>query len=459
MELANAMLRQVGAKGDVIYDEGGLYLYHKKHGLWGPVTDDDASRIIQTFAGIPVPHYSRMAPLKINANDITGTIKLAHDQARKPRFFSEAPVGLSFSNGFVEVSAKGIEMKPLSKNNLARSGYNCPYDPDAKSLVFLAFLHSIFRDDADRDQKIAFLQELFGASLIQAATRYQKCALLIGDGENGKDTLIDVLQSVFPPGTVSAVAPHKWGQDYTRARLAGIWLNVIGELPESDLDASEAFKSIVVGGEIDARYPYGRVFNFRPVAGHVFAANANMGTPDFSHGFFRRFGVIRFNRTFTAAEKDVGIKERLIATEMPAIITWLVEGAQRLMARGDYALPPSHYSELAAWRLSADQVAMFLENRTRPIQPGEHGVLADFLYQEFSSWAEENGHKRMTSTKFGTRAKLILKERGLPEPARNKRGMVYPITTKKGDGLVFGLGQTRNPKKGSNIISIRGEGV
>ena len=455
MELANAMLRQIGGIKDVIYDEGALYLYRKAHGLWGPVTDDDASRIIQSFAGIPTQGAYRVAPLRVNASDITGTVKVAHDQARKPRFFAEAPVGLSFSNGFVEVSAQGIKLKPLSRDNLARSGYNCPYDPKAKSLVFLAFLHSIFRDDSDRVEKIAFLQELFGASLIQAATRYQKCALLIGDGENGKDTLIDVLQSVFPPGTVSAVAPHKWSHDYTRARLAGIWLNVIGELPESDLDASEAFKSIVVGGEIDARYPYGRVFNFRPVAGHVFAANANMGTPDFSHGFFRRFGVIRFNRTFTAAERDVTIKDRLIATEMPAIITWLVEGAQRLMARGAYALPASHHTELAAWRLSADQVAMFLENRTRPLAAGESGTLADFLYQEFSSWAEENGHKRMTSTKFGVRAKLILKERGLPEPARNKRGMVYPITTRKGEGVAFGLGQTRIAKKGSNIISLR----
>ncbi len=463
MELAHA-LRLILADDpatNVVFDEGALHLYHPKLGLWQPLDDENLGNIVQDMAGVPC--VATRKNLKVNVTDIAGAIRVAGIQAWRKDFFREAPVGLSFNNGFLEVSERGVvRQTKRSYANRMRHGYAWDYDPNATSPAFLAFIGSLFRDDADRAEKIAFLQELFGASLLRVATKYQLCGLLIGEGENGKDTLIDVLQSVFPDGTTSALGPHKWSQDYKRAMLVGKWLNVIGELPETDLESSEAFKSIVVGGEIDARHPYGRSFNFRPQCGHVFATNANIGTADFSHGFFRRFGVVRFNRQFTAADRDPTIKDRLTKTEGAAIIAWLIQGAARLIARGAYELPSSHHTELNAWRKSADQVAQFVEARARPLEAGEKGKPAAMLYQAYATWARENGHAAMSSTKFGGRAKAVLRGLGFPEHTTINGIITYPLSTKpRANGSVGMLGGLEGvkesgplPQKLSNLIRL-----
>ncbi len=251
VELAAALLEAIGGesfKDTMVYDEGKLYRYAKDHGLWAPVRDDEASRIIQGFAGHPCAGVSRGQPkvLKVNAPDIKGALNIAKDRAGTQRnFFASAPIGLSFKNGFVSVSKEhGIRRAKKSIADRMRTGFTYDYDPNAKSPAFEALLDSMFRDDSDKVEKIAFVQELFGISLVRGATAYHKSGLFIGDGENGKDTLIDVLQSVFPAEATSAVGPHKWKDAYYRARLVDVWLNVIGELPETDLEASEAQRGV-----------------------------------------------------------------------------------------------------------------------------------------------------------------------------------------------------------------------
>ncbi len=413
VELADELLDTLHPdRKSLTYDEGHLWRYHE-NGLWQKINDDDVSRVVQNFAGRNAKNqWGTPRPLRISVHDVKGAKVLAEDTARFNRTsFADAPLGVSFLNGFLEVGETRLRLKKPSRSNMQKNAFAFEFKRQKPSRLFLDFVASLFRDDADALEKIAFIQEFFGASLLRIAPKYQKCLLLIGDGENGKDTLLDIISNVFPNETVCSITPTKWKENYHRATLAGKWLNKITELPDAELETSEAFKGIVAGGEIDARHPYGRVFNFRPVAGHAFACNANMGTSDFSHGFFRRFGIVRLNRRFTKTDRDPDLRDKLtIEKEIAGIVAWLLEGAARVLAKGGYTIPASSDAELTNWRRSADQVALFIDAETRPPLAHEKGTRAGDFYAAYSTWAEANGHRRMTSTKFGERAGEYLRE-------------------------------------------------
>ena len=259
------------------------------------------------------------------------------------------------------------------------------------------------------------------ASLVGIAPRYQRTILAKGTGENGKNALIDVALSAFPPSAVIAIAPQHFSDEYRRALLAGKRLNVVSELPEAEIIASESFKAIVTGDPIDGRHIRSSPFTFRSVAGHFFSANALPGTRDQTHGFWRRFAVVTFNRSFeNDPAKDPEIASKIITAERPAIVSWMLVGAQRLLRAGRYTLPPSHDDALAVWRREADPVACFLDDCA---EPAENGTPAAHVYKRYTMWASENGHKAMSSTKFGQRMKGLGKE----PSARHGDARMYPI--------------------------------
>jgi P4 family phage/plasmid primase-like protien len=229
--------------------------------------------------------------------------------------------------------------------------------------------------------------------------------------------------------------------------LAGKLYNVCAELPEAEIIASEAFKAIVTGDPITGRHIRQAPFTFKPKAGHLFLANDLPGTQDQSRGFWRRFIVIRFNRCFTNdPERDPKIAEKIIASELPWIVAWELEGALRIMTQGSYTIPASHDAELAQWRRNADQIATWLEESTTPAPEGQ-GVHAAAAYQAYRKWAANNGHRTVSATKFGLRMKALGRA-GI----KGNRGRIYPFVVgyPRGfgsDGLVTGC--DGNPSRDS----------
>ena len=161
-ELAAELLRVLrGGAEPIVFDDFALHRYDPGAGLWSPIDDSEASRIVQSFAGRPV-QSGKGTDLKIDLKDVRGARALAADQAHLPEFFHAGPSGLAFKNGFVEVTAGGVEPHPHSPKHRARFGYSFDYVGNVAAPMFLKFLYDLFRDDGDREEKICLLQEFFG---------------------------------------------------------------------------------------------------------------------------------------------------------------------------------------------------------------------------------------------------------------------------------------------------------
>jgi putative DNA primase/helicase len=212
--------------------------------------------------------------------------------------------------------------------------------------------------------------------------------------------------------------------------LAGKLLNIVSELPEADILDSEAFKAVISGDPRTARHIRQAPFTFRPVAGHLFAANRLPGAADHTHGFWRRVVVLQFNRVFGEGEQEPELAKRILDAELPGIVSWFLFGAQRVLAQGGYTIPPSSAKAVDKWRKSADQVRAFVDACTKRLDtsPESHdGVPAQQLYRAYRCWAQDNGHRAMASNKFAERMGQ------LELPAKHTRyGNFYPVKLEQG---------------------------
>ena len=178
-------------------------------------------------------------------------------------------------------------------------------------------------------------------------------------------------------------------------------LNVVSELPETDIIDSPAFKAMISGDQMTARHIREAPFSFRARAAHIFAANKLPGTTDMTPAFWRRLVPIMFNRRFPPHQADTTLADRIVATEMDGIFAWAVAGAVRLLRRGHYDLPASSVKARDAWKRNADQVRLFADEHLQTSTT--ISTIASEVYRRYVSWAQQNRHCAMASNKFGER--------------------------------------------------------
>ncbi|HEY0465105.1 MAG TPA: phage/plasmid primase, P4 family [Polyangiaceae bacterium] len=429
VEIAERLVSKLRATGEVVYDDGAIWQYNDDSHVFEVVPAAELSRITQGFAGCELKGTKK--PLRLSAGAVSGSIKLAEDLLAKPGFFADAPPGLVFSDSFVEVHASGIAQREHSTSHRARFAYSFGFQRHAHPTRFLEFLAQIFVLDEDAAEKTALLQEFVGAAMLGLCTRYQRAVTKVGAGANGKGVLASIIENAMPPGSCVAIAPQDFGDEYRAAMLAGKRLNIVSELPEADILDSEAFKAVISGDTRTARHIRQAPFTFRPVAGHIFAANRLPGTADHTHGFWRRVLVLTFNRVFAEAEQEPELAKRIVSTELPAVVSWFLAGAQRVLAQGGYTIAPSSAKAVDSWRKNADQVRAFADASTTKLVAHadlRDGTPAEQLYRAYRYWAQDNGHRAMASNKFGERMAQL----GLG--AKHTRyGNFYPVKLERGD--------------------------
>lgn len=389
----------------IVFDEGVLHSYKADLGIWQPVSVREESLVVQGFAG----SISGKDILYVNENKERGSIRLAHRRVHEIGFFEHGTPGFVFRNGFVEITSMGPKILPYSVDHRAQHRYEFDYRPSPPTR-FLTFLDQVFRDDDDKSDRIGFLQEFFGACYLGIAPKYQKVVILFADGNNGKSKLAEIIENCFPASAVCSIAPHRWRDDYHVAGLAGKRLNLCGELPSADLHESEILKLVVSAeSRVRARSPYREPFEFYAKAGHLFLANRLPGTADQSEGFWRRFIVLPFTRTFLPDEEDPGVVAKVLE-DKPAIVSWIIDGAVRVLQQDGYGnIPKSTQKAKEDWQMDADPVRRFVTLVTVTAANTADMVSLETIYGDWTQWAATKNHRPMAENTFAQRMKQVLK--------------------------------------------------
>lgn len=406
--LSTHLCKELNQKDRPCVFSGGFWVYSPTSGAWEALRRPSVERMAMGISGMrvfmkKVDDEVVTRPVKMGAGRVKGVTDLVGTALDQEDFFHDAPQGIAFKNGFITVDKHGIHQKPKSHENRARAAFPFAYREDYECPLWMDFLMQIFRDDDDRDEKTAFIQEFIGISLLAGMTTYDKAVILYGQGANGKSVLLDVIQRLFPDESVSSIAPQQLDDQYYKARLDGVLLNVVSEMPKSDVVNTPALNSIISGDKIQARRPGENPFEFRPKAAHMYSANPPLpAVTDMARGFWRRWVIIQFNRNF---EKDAIRKERVtyvdeLAAEARGIVCWALKGALRVREKNGFTDVPTSDELLVEWRHQADQVSLYVKDKLVSVESVDHMMTPDDLYAAYRVWSEKTGHRPMTMTRF-----------------------------------------------------------
>jgi len=409
--------------GKLVFADGAFYLYDPHQGYWPRQSDTDLLGLLERFDGCMVAETGKS--LKLTRTMINGVAAFLRPRAEDEEFFQDAPLGTAFTDCFVAIRPDGeVERRPHSPHNRARFAFPFSYDLDSSCASWQRFLGEVFSKSQHADDIAALLGEFIGACIVGNVTVYEKALLLIGEGSNGKSVLCDVVSSMFPKDSQTAIAPQYFSRDYHVARLAGARVNIVSEIPSGAIMASDRLKAAISGDLISARDLRKSVFCTRLRAGNIFAGNELPQVNDQTDGFWRRWICIEFNRAFKgekARKKDELTAE--LKDELPGIVAWAIAGAARLFRRGHFEIPPSCETDLRDWRYTAEPVAAFLGAKSK-LNLEKIWVKASLLYRSYCVWAKETGHKKVSMTAFGKRMKSLVAEN---EKERRKEGQYYKV--------------------------------
>lgn len=336
----------------------------------------------ETYLTVEIDAFDR-DPMAINCRN--GTLWLRHD-AGQPDPFT-------------------IEKRPHSPADRISRLVDVDWDPDAAA--------PLFRQTVLDSLPAADVREFFKRSLGYSATgctHEQAMFICQGLGRDGKSTILDAVRETLGGyGAVGNVATfldegQRGGGEAAPdiVKLSGDVRTVILSEPKRGAKLNEGLLKAWTGGApITARELREKPFDFRPIGKLWMECNAFPVARGDDDGVWRRIYPILFERQVPVEAIDRLLPGKLRA-EKAGILNWLLEGVGDWLAMG--LQPPERVRKaLDDYRKQSSPFGDWLTERC---VWGQAAVgtrtLSKDLYDNYKTWAEDQGHDRpMSQRAFG----------------------------------------------------------
>lgn len=324
---------------------------------------------------------------------------------------------LNVINGMLNL--KTMTLKPFSEDYYSTIRLNVRFNKGEKCPIWIKSLNEILEED---QEKIGTLQEFMGLCFTRV-TKFEKMLVMLGEGSNGKSTIIKILEKMLTPENVANVPIEKLDQPNYLAGLFGKLANISVETGAKSVFFDNYVKSIVSGDTIEAHAKYENQIRFRPFCKMILAANNLPRTDDKSHGFFRRLLILKFNKRFTEKDMNRDLRD-ILESEINGIFNWCMEGLDRLMRRGHFITLKSSEDSVTEYMKENNSALAFIDDCCEFNH--EFSITKKALYWKYKSWCIDSGLKPMGIKVFGKelrRAKPGLIDEGRVEEGRSWGGI------------------------------------
>ena len=376
-----------------------------------------ANAVRETGAPIlMVSHYKFVDDLyKQYASMTTYTMKPNNDSLIK----------LNLKNGTLVLDKFGNEtLKNFDRFDLLTYQLDFNYDPSASSVVFNKFLSEVIPYQALQDN----LSEYLGYVLIPNSSsvfKAEKIAVLLGEGANGKSVIYEIVTALFGSNNVthysleSITAPGS----YQASALENKILNYGSDISEK-FDLAN-FKILASGEAYPVRSIYSAPTIMTNYCKFIFNANflqKNIVDP----AFMRRIIIIPFNITIPKHKQDKQLHTKIIATELPGILNWILAGLKRLLAQGDFTQSDSIDDVLAKYHTESDSVQLFVDELNLFPSTDKKMSLKN-IYQKYKDYCKDASYKFINRSQF----KKSLESKGFTTARHGHGNIIYMVQVKQ----------------------------
>ena len=335
-----------------------------------------------------------------------------HVRIQAPALWDRPPMDtLNCTNGLLDLNS--LELRPHDPAHLCAVQIPVSFDPAAKCDAWQGFIEATFPADA---AALAF--EVL-AWLMVPYMSLQKAVLALGAGANGKSIFLSGVTSFIGRPNCAAMSLHAIeGDRFAAARLMGKLVNVCPDLPSAYLESTSMFKAIVGGDRIPAEYKFRDGFDYEPFARLLFSANHPPKSGDSSEGFFRRWVVIPFEKTFSPdragyVPRDVLLARLTAAAELSGALNQALHALPHVLTQGFHE-PESVRQAAEDFRAATDHFSVWLDLAT--VDHPAAWVPMATLAAAYNSACEQAGRPPMSKQQFGRALK-----RARPEVRDSRR--------------------------------------
>ena len=259
------------------------------------------------------------------------------------------------------------------------------YDPAAKAPRWQKFLDEAFGEDhTTRDT----LQEFIGY-VLSAETNLQKIGLLVGPKRSGKSTVVRVLTELIGPQWVCSPSLSNLAQQFGLAALIGKKLAVVGDMRVNRRNSAAVEQLLCVSGEDRTTVPrkYRDDIDVRIPARFLAVSNELPAFRDNSGAIAHRFIVMEMNNSVYGRE-DPYLTDALLK-ELPGVLTWALDGLERLKERGRFEVTDKTESAIAEMVTTANPIHAFIGERC--VLGSTYWVPVDDTWDAWKDWSERAG--------------------------------------------------------------------
>lgn len=387
----------------------GFWVYEK--GVWRPVESEViGNRVYQLVSQINKSNEEGARALQLlladsgridttNAlcNAVLGILekKCASDLSEDPLGLcrEDVPSVINCLNGELWFKDGDLRFREHNPDHLLTNQLTADFDPAAEAPEWQASLERIFRGYPDVDDVIRHLEELMGY-VLQPTRSLAAWVLFFGEGSNGKSMIAQVLQAIMGPKSSCNVSLVDFGDGksaHAEAGLVGKLLLMDDDFKKNTPLPDDVLKRISETKMLTANPKYAGQFNFVCRVTPWILTNHWPRTNDNSWGLVRRAQVFHFMNKISDEEADHQLLSRILRNEREGVLARLVEGWQRLQARGRFLVPVSCKVALDHWKGERNSLSTFMRDCLQITGNEKDTVPAQDVYDSYKNWSQAEG--------------------------------------------------------------------
>jgi putative DNA primase/helicase len=367
-------------------DTDELYLYNEAAGIY----DNNGEVIIKIQLESIAPDITNH-----KVNEVIQKIKRNTYLERKE--FDCDPAWLHVDNGWLNLTTGETESHNPERFSLSKMPVK--YDVKAGCPVVVGFLKSTL--DPESVKKVV---RMIGYCLIPSC-KFEKAFMLVGSGNNGKSTLIKLIEALFGKQNVSNVSLQELHERFAKADLYGKWVNTFADIPNKKITETGIFKMLVSGDSIGAERKNRDRFNFNNRAKLIFSANEIPQSDDESNAYFRRWVIVPFRRSFEGDEGDPDLVRKLTAPEELSGLLNIVIAAMKDLEREGVFEAESIDEIRAIYETGASRVRDFISEKC--VLEADRWIESSRLQETYRQYGKEKGDGVLDDNQLGKELKRL----------------------------------------------------
>ena len=305
---------------------GDMYVYD--NGIY--TTNETAKTKAKEF----IYELAEMHGIDISPDNNERVIRRVMDlNTASPDELCKSPERIAVENGILDTRDRVIYDITPDEKHISR----LPVRFDESVTVSEDFIHYLNVMFKGYEWQIPIVQEMFGFCLYK---KYfiEKFFFLVGNGGNGRSTLINILTRMLGEENTSALSVHdvcKPNDRHMLLSLNGKFANLCGETGSKEIENLGKLKAATGGDLIVTRDLYKSWVKFENYAKFIFSMNEAPAIYDGTRGRKRRMEIIKFPVDFeaggSAEDKELLLAKLCSPEALSGVLNWSLEGLSRLL--------------------------------------------------------------------------------------------------------------------------------